>query len=398
MTSPLAHRLRPQTLDDIVGQRHLIGPDGPIRKALTAGKLGSMIFWGPPGCGKTTLADVIGKTVQAQFHHLSAVLAGIQDLRKLVDAIQHEQAGLFAGPHVLFVDEIHRWNKAQQDALLPYVEQGTITLIGATTENPSFEIIAPLLSRATVYVLQSLGAAELTQIARHALQVLERTADDDALAWIVRFADGDARMLLNLLEVAHTVSPQGPFTQSSFEQSAQQKSLRYDKKGEEHYNIISAFIKSMRASDANAAVYYLARMYEAGEDPRFIARRMVIFASEDISNADPAALSVAVAAFQAYEIVGQAEGWIPLAQAATYLATAPKSNASYAAYKAAKADVAEHGVLPVPLHLRNAPTKLMKELGYGQEYRYPHSDPEGAKTQAYLPDALRGRIYYKLPK
>ncbi len=398
MQSPLAHRLRPRTLDDMIGQAHLIGPEGPIRQAIAAGRLPSMIFWGPPGCGKTTLAEVIGHSVKAEFHHLSAVLSGIQELRRLIEDIRKAQGGLFEGPHVLFIDEIHRWNKAQQDALLPYVEHGTITLIGATTENPSFEIIAPLLSRATVYVLQPLAKPDLTRIAQRALQMLQCTADDDAISWLVRFADGDARMLINLLEIAQTIHPHTPLTQTILAQAAQQKMLRYDKKGEEHYNLISAFIKSMRASDPNAAVYYLARMYEAGEDPRFLARRMVIFASEDISNADPEALRVAVAAFQAYEIVGQAEGWIPLAHAATYLACAPKSNASYTAYKMAKTDVVEHGVLPVPLHLRNAPTTLMKEFSYGQEYRYPHSDPEGAKNQTYLPDALRGRVYYKPPQ
>ncbi len=398
MSAPLAHRLRPHTLDEMVGQEHLIGPNGPIRQAIAAGQLSSMILWGPPGCGKTTLAELLGRAVQATFHHLSAVLSGIQDLRRLVADIEAEQSGLFAGRHILFIDEIHRWNKAQQDALLPYVEQGTITLIGATTENPSFEIISPLLSRSTVYVLRPLSEADLGALAARALQTLERTSDPEAIAWIARCADGDARALINLVEVAHTITPPGALTKDTFVRAAQQKTLRYDKKGEEHYNIISAFIKSMRGSDPNAAVYYLARMYEAGEDPRFIARRMVIFASEDVGNADPQALSVAVSAFQAYEMIGQAEGWIPLAQAATYLASTAKSNASYMAYKAAKGDVETRGILPVPLHLRNAPTELMKNLGYGKEYRYPHSDPDAAKSQTYLPEALQGQRYYTPPK
>ncbi len=358
--------------------------------------LPSLIFWGPPGSGKTTLARIISNQTKAKFHPMSAVLAGIQELRDIVGAIEKERGDLFEARHILFIDEIHRWNKAQQDALLPYVENGTLTLIGATTENPSFEVIGPLLSRCKVYVLEPLSEDDLKIITERGLKELNRTISDEAMAFVIQTADGDARRALNTIEIAASLVPQ-KIELKNVEAALQKKSLLYDKKGEEHYNVISAFIKSMRDSDADAAVYYLARMYEAGEDPRFIARRMVIFASEDIGNAFPEALRVAVAAFQAYEIVGQAEGWIPLAQAATYLATAPKSNASYAAYKKAKADVEEYGVLPVPLHLRNAPTKLMKDLNYGKGYAYFHSEPEMAKGQEHLPEKLKGRKYYRAP-
>jgi len=399
-SAPLAERLRPQALGEFVGQSELVGPDGVIRRALASGKIPSMILWGPPGAGKTTLAQILGREIDATWHYISAVLSGIAELRELVQRIASERDTLFATRHILFVDEIHRWNKAQQDALLPYVEHGTITLIGATTENPSFEIIGALLSRCQVFVLNALNENDLQQIAARALCTLDCTMTDDALAWAVRAADGDARHLLNLLELAcaQRADPTRALTIEDLAKSAQSKRVRYDKAGEEHYNLISAFIKSMRASDPDAAIYYLARMYEAGEDPRFLARRMVIFASEDIGNAHPGALPFAVAAFQAYECVGQAEGWIPLAQAATYLACAPKSNASYAAYKSAKTDVENCGTLPTPLHLRNAPTALMKNLGYGADYHYPHTDPSAAAAQTYLPDQLRGKIYYQRPK
>lgn len=393
---PLAETLRPQQLTDFVGQTHLIGSEKPLTKLLQSDQIPSLILWGPPGCGKTTLAFLIAKSTKAKFHHLSAVLSGIKDLRSLIESIEKERETLFQNHHILFIDEIHRWNKAQQDALLPYVENGTITLIGATTENPSFEVIGPLLSRCKVYVLESLSQENLKAIASSALQKMQRKIHDDALQFIINSSDGDARRILNTIEIAANLNKE-KITLADAEAALQKKSLLYDRKGEEHYNIISAFIKSMRGSDPDAAIYYLARMYEAGEDPKFIARRMVIFASEDIGNANPAALGIAVHAFRAFEIVGQAEGWIPLAQAATYLATSPKSNASYVAYKNAKADVEEHGTLPVPLHLRNAPTSLMKDLGYGKEYQYAHDyKPEEIK-HGYLPEKLLGKKYYKKP-
>lgn len=395
---PLAERLRPSSLEEFIGQGHMVGKEMPLSLLLERECLPSLIFWGPPGSGKTTLARIIAGRTRAKFHPLSAVLSGISELRELIVAIEKERGSLFEEHHILFIDEIHRWNKAQQDALLPHVENGTITLIGATTENPSFEVIGPLLSRCKVYVLEPLSEEDLRVVARRGLKALNREMAEEALTFAIRSSDGDARRVLNTVEIAAALkgtfpserakasgsagetSPQ--ITLREVEQALQKKSLLYDKKGEEHYNVISAFIKSMRASDADAAVYYLARMYEAGEEPRFIARRMVIFSAEDVGNADPKALEVAVAAFQAFEITGQAEGWIPLAQAATYLAKAPKSRASYNAYKGAKADVEERGALSIPMHLRNAPTELMKELGYGKR-----------TEEENLPRELKGKKY-----
>jgi len=401
--APLAERMRPRTLDEYVGQRHVLDPGRLLRQMSERQTLHSLILWGPPGCGKTTLAFLLAQAVRAPFAAFSAVLSGVKELRQILDEAR-EQRRLHGKPTIVFVDEIHRFNKAQQDAFLPHVEQGLIVLIGATTENPSFEVIAPLLSRARVVVLEPLTPDDLILLLQRALQDEERglgaqhlTADEAALAFIAQYAQGDARVALNTIEVASTLAAQKETTHIDLalvEEAAQHKALLYDKGGEEHYNVISAFIKSLRGSDPDAAVYWLMRMLEAGEDPLFIARRMVIFAAEDISNADPQALSLAVATKDAVHFVGLPEGRIPLAQAATYLATAPKSNASYKAMLAAQEDVKQHGPLPVPLHLRNAPTKLMKGLGYGKGYQYAHNYEDALSDQQHLPDVLRERRYY----
>ncbi len=409
--APLAERMRPRTLDEFVGQTHLIGDGMPLTSLIEADTIPSIIFWGPPGTGKTTLARVIANRTKAKFYHLSAVLSGVNDLREIIGQAK-QQRELHDNMNIVFVDEIHRWNKAQQDALLPHVEDGTITIVGSTTENPSFEVIGPLLSRTKVYCLNQLTAEELKSVVESALSDSERglgklklTIENEAMDFICNTADGDARRALNTLEIAADLTKKTEgrrqtaesrtITVPIVEAAVQRKSLLYDKKGEEHYNVISAFIKSMRGSDPDAAVYYLARMLEAGEDPLFVARRMVIFASEDIGNADPQAVQVAISCMQSFDFVGMPEGWIPLAQCATYLASAPKSNASYKAYLKARTDVAEHGVLPTPLHIRNAPTKLMEELKYGEGYKYPH-DFEGhfAEGETYLPDKLKGKTYY----
>jgi putative ATPase len=401
--APLAERMRPRTLDEYVGQRKLLAP-GRLLKQITERKvLPSLILWGPPGCGKTTLAHLLAHTVQAPFAAFSAVLSGVKELRQILDEAR-EQRQIHGKSTILFVDEIHRFNKAQQDAFLPHVEKGLIILLGATTENPSFEVIAPLLSRARVVVLEALSAEDLVTLLQRALTDEERglgarrlTANDDALLFIAQHAQGDARSALNTLEVAAMVASEkdtGHIDVALVEEAAQHKALLYDKGGEEHYNVISAFIKSLRGSDPDAAVYWMMRMLEAGEDPLFIARRMVIFAAEDIGNADPQALSLAMATKEAVHFVGLPEARIPMAQAATYLATAPKSNASYRAMLAASEDVKKHGPLPVPLHLRNAPTKLMKGLGYGKGYQYAHEYEGAVITQTHLPDALKERRYY----
>jgi putative ATPase len=400
---PLAERLRPRSLEEFVGQRHLVG-EGRLLRDIAAGRgLPSVILWGPPGSGKTSLARVIAAAARAQLLSFSAVLSGVKELRV---AIEEARAARRRGRAVvLFIDEIHRFNKAQQDALLPHVESGTVTLIGATTENPSFEIIAPLLSRATVLVLHPLEPDEVRALVAHALGDAERglggralSIDADALDFLVAQSHGDGRAALNVLETAADLAARGRaprLTLAILEEAAQHRALRYDKAGEEHYNVISAFIKSLRGSDPDAALYWMMRMLEAGEDPLFIARRMVIFAAEDVGLADPLALGVAVAAKDAVHFVGLPEGRIPLAEAAVYLATAPKSNASYRAMLAAAADVAQHGPLPVPLHLRNAPTPLMKQLGYGRGYEYAHDQPDQIVDHAHLPDALIGRRYYE---
>ena len=397
---PLSERMRPQRLDEVVGQAHLIGEGKILRRLIEADRLTSAIFWGPPGTGKTTLAQVIAQTTQSRFVFFSAVLNGIKEVREIV-AKAREERRYHGRKTLLFVDEIHRFNKAQQDAFLPYVERGEISLIGATTENPSFEINAALLSRSRVFVLEPLPAGEIRRLLERALidprglgdrQV---TVDSEALDYLAEMAQGDARISLNTLEVAADSAPQQTITLDIIRDALQRRANRYDKNAEEHYNIISAFIKSMRGSDPDGALYWLARMLDAGEDPIFIARRMVILASEDVGNADPRALQVAVATQQAVHLIGLPEGRIPLAQAATYLATAPKSNAAYLGIEAALAEVRKSGGLPVPLHIRNAPTKLMKDLGYHQGYRYAHDSSEGYIAQEYLPQTLAGTQYYR---
>ncbi|MBI4196211.1 MAG: replication-associated recombination protein A [Deltaproteobacteria bacterium] len=404
LESPLADRMRPVSLDEIVGQKSILGNEKPLRQQIKNDHLPSLILWGPPGSGKTTIARVIAQETKAAFYSISAVMAGVKELKEILEiATRHRR--LEGKKTILFVDEIHRWNKAQQDALLHHLEDGTITLIGATTENPSFEVIGPLLSRTKVYVLNPLSLEDLKMIVQRALQDSKRgfgkmnfKIDEDALSFICETSDGDARRALNTLEIATnlitTPSSGAMIRRIDVEQALQKKSLLYDKSGEEHYNLISAFIKSMRGSDPDAAIYYLARMLEAGEEPLFLARRMVIFASEDVGNADPQAIQVAISAMQAFDFVGMPEGWIPLAQAATYLASAPKSNASYMAYKKAKEDVEKEGALPTPKHIRNAPTKLMKELDYGKGYRYPHHYEGHYVKEEYLPEKLRGKKYY----
>ncbi len=402
--APLAERMRPASLDELVGQAHLLGPGRIVREMIESGRLHSLILWGPPGTGKTTLAHVLAQAAQAEFVAFSAVLSGVKELREIVAAAADRQR-LHGRATILFVDEIHRFNKAQQDAFLPHVEDGTIVLLGATTENPSFEVIAPLLSRTRVLVLEPLDDDAIGTLLDRALADPDRglggrglSLADDARRFLAERSHGDARIALGALELAASLAQQrgvGTLDLALVEESLQQKALRYDKGGDEHYNVVSAFIKSMRASDPDAAVYWMMRMLEAGEDPLFVARRMIIFAAEDVGNADPRALQVAVAAKDAYHFLGHPEGRIPLAQAATYLASAPKSNASYRAMTAAAEAVARHGALPVPLALRNAPTPLMKGLGYGSDYRYPHDYAGGVVAQQCLPDRLVDARFYE---
>jgi putative ATPase len=401
---PLAERMRPRSLEELVGQEHLLGPGRLLTQMAASGTLHSIILWGPPGSGKTTLARLVADRSGAVFKSISAVLSGVADLREVIE-LARRQLAADGQRTVLFVDEIHRWNRAQQDAFLPHVESGLITLIGATTENPSFEVIGPLLSRTKVLVLHPLTAENIAILIRRALADTERglgalnlTLEDRALDELTGQAGGDARKALNALEIAAELARQAgsaTITAEHVREATQHKALQYDRAGEEHYNVISAFIKSMRGSDPDAALYWMMRMIEAGEDPMFIARRMVIFAAEDIGNADPRALTIAISVKDAVEFVGLPEGVIPLAQGVTYLASAPKSNASYRAMLAAREDVRKLGALPVPMHIRNAPTPLMKELGYGEGYRYPH-DYEGALAeQDYLPEELLARRYYE---
>ena len=415
---PLAERMRPRSLEEVVGPPHLVGPGGLLTVALERGHVPSLVFWGPPGCGKTTLARLLARAAGRPFLALSAVLAGVKELREVVADARHRRRMGEPVP-ILFVDEVHRFNRAQQDALLPHVEAGTIVLVGATTENPSFELNQALLSRLQVEVLPPLEPAALVGLLRRALADAERglgrlglAADDDALAHLARLAGGDARLALNLLETAATlVDPAPPtdagapgapgaaagarLTRADVERAVRGTPLRYDKAGDGHHDAASALIKSMRGSDPDAAVYWLARMLEGGEDPRFVARRMVIFASEDVGNADPLALRVALDCADAAARIGLPEARINLAQGVTYLALAPKSNASYLAIDRALEAVRRHGALPVPPHLRNAPTKLMQALGHGAGYEYAHDAPGGVTAQRHLPDALADARFYE---
>lgn len=397
-TIPLAEQMRPANFDDYIGQQHLIGREAVLRKAIESGNIPSMILWGPPGVGKTTLAFIISQLLNRPFYTLSAVNAGVKDVRNII-----EKAGTDELKSVLFIDEIHRFNKAQQDSLLSAVEKGIITLIGATTENPSFEVISPLLSRCQVYILKNLEKAELLQIVAHGMALLKEQynlpitlTEDEAL---LRISGGDARKLLNALELVveseRSKQQEIIITNQLVLDVVQQNLALYDKLGEQHYDIISAFIKSMRGSDPNAAVYWLARMIEGGEDPKFIARRMLILASEDIGNANPNALLLATNCFQAVQMIGYPECQLILSQTAIYLATSPKSNASFMALLNAQASIKQNGDLPVPLQLRNTPTKLMKDIGYGQNYKYAHDFENNFAEQEFLPEKISGTTFYQ---
>ena len=401
---PLAERMRPRTLEEFVGQEHILGPGKMLERAIANDELPSLILWGPPGSGKTTLARIVAHTTGARFVALSAVTSGIKDIRDIV-AEATERRDLYHEKTILFIDEIHRFNKAQQDALLPHVEAGTVTLIGATTENPSFEVNSALLSRCKVVRLEALGEQHLRIVIDRALSDTVRGLGRESIECtdavrdlIARESHGDARRALGTLELAAQLAKaeggRKVITREIVEEALQRKTLLYDKSGEEHYNVVSAFIKSMRGSDPDAAVYWMVRMLEAGEDPLFILRRMVIFAAEDVGNADPQALSVAVHALEAFRFVGLPEGVLPMTEAAIYLATAPKSNTSLVTYSRARKDVLDRGALPVPKHIRNAPTRLMRELGYGAGYKYPHNFEGHYVPEEYLPDELRGKRYY----
>jgi len=398
MSAPLAERMRPQSLDDYLGQEHLTGPGAVLRNAIESGSIPSMIFWGPPGVGKTTLAHIISQSLKRPFYSLSAVHSGVKDVREVIESVK--SGGMFSQSAILFIDEIHRFSKSQQDSLLNAVERGVVTLIGATTENPSFEVNSALLSRCQVYVLKPLSEAHLIDLIGKALmsdsELKKQQIRVEEYEALLRLSGGDARRLLNVLELVVAALPgeEKVITNERVQNVVQQNMALYDKTGEMHYDIISAFIKSMRGSDPNAAVYYLARMVEGGEDPKFIARRMLILAAEDIGLANPNALLMADSAFRAVQVIGWPESRIILSECAIYLATSPKSNSAYLAIDDAIAAVKAHGDLPVPMHLRNAPTKLMKDLGYGIEYQYAHGFEGNFVKQEYLPDALSGKVFY----
>ena len=392
--------MRPRSIAEFSGQEHLIGEGRILRRMIETDSLASLILWGPPGCGKTTLAHIIAAETKSHFIFFSAILSGVKEIRETFrEAERYSARGIRT---ILFIDEIHRFNKSQQDAFLPYIEKGVVTIIGATTENPSFEVIAPLLSRCRVLTLQQLEPDRVRELLSLAMTDCERglgnlalSAANEALEFLAAQSGGDARIALNTLEVAAGLTQDGSINLEIAQEALQKKALLYDKGGEEHYNVISAFIKSLRGSAPDAALYWLARMLEAGEDPIFILRRMIIMASEDIGNADPRALQIAVSALQAFQVIGMPEGRIIMGQAVTYLATAPKSNASYVGINSALAEVRKSGALPVPLHIRNAPTKLMKEQGYGKGYQYAHDYEYGYAGQECLPDKLAGRKFYE---
>lgn len=412
---PLADRMRPARLDQFIGQPQAVGEDSLIRSAIENDRIFSMILWGPPGCGKTTLARIIAQQTQCHFSHFSAVLSGVKDIRNVIEAAK-QQRNFHRNRTVLFVDEIHRFNKAQQDAFLHHVESGLITLVGATTENPSFEVIPALLSRCQVVVLSPMTESDMKTLLKRALSDSENglgqlrlTYSDEALDHITAISDGDARSALNALEISAAyisskIAPADNETGDSskkhevplemVENALQRKALIYDKSGDAHFNLISAFHKSLRGSDPDAAIYWLGRMLSAGEDPMYIARRMVRFASEDVGNADPSALSVAMAAMEAFRFLGSPEGDLSLAQAAVYLSTAPKSNSIYAAYGQTLKTIKQTGALPVPMHIRNAPTKLMKDIGYGKDYKYAHNYKDAFVPQNHLPEKLQNQIFY----
>ena len=409
-TRPLADRMRPSRIDEVVGQDHAVGKGSLIRAAIDRDRIFSMILWGPPGCGKTTLARILAGDTRSHFVQFSAVLSGVKDIRSVIDSAK-SQLQINGRKTILFVDEIHRFNKAQQDAFLHHVESGLITLIGATTENPSFEVIPALMSRCRLITLKPLEPADLARLLQKAIHDEEKglgklnlTVEEDALAFIADLADGDGRFALNTLEIAVSVlansekkvpgKDRPAITLADVEAALEKRSLLYDKGGEEHYNLISALHKSLRGSDPDAALYWLERMLSGGEDPLYIARRMVRFASEDIGNADPNALTVAMNAVAAYRFLGSPEGELALYQAAAFLAAAPKSNSLYAASHVLKDTIKKTGALPVPLHIRNAPTKLMADIGYGKGYQYAHDFKEGYSPQEYLPDQLSGTVFY----